>query len=488
MNINNVLFATSEIAPQQPISQITNMTMQLPPAIKTLRRHIYVVVPAYPALLTTIGNTTLLTELNIKGLDAPVSLLEGKLPGSSVKLLLADIPGSFDPANNVDKTTKISNNEYFAHFCQVVVAIAQGEAKLSWQPQLVHCNGWQTGLVPALLAHHGSQVATLFTLHKPDEQQHVAIDQLTQWGLPPSLTTDSAIITEGQLCFTKAALRYADSLSTASPTYAKEICTSTFGCGVEYLLQQRQQHLFGILHGVNYQQWNPAKDKLLPRSYNSHTLDDKVLSKLALQRAFNLPPRERCCLIGIIGDLTSKEGADLLLDIIPKLLQQDIQIILLGKGEIPHVSRLRDLCFNNSEKIAAHIRENNRLSHLIIGGADIYLALSSHPPYAINSRLALRYGTVPVVNNSGALADSVIDTNKETLSNDTASGFLLDLTNAHSLLSTLNRAIAFYQQHPKEWKKVAINGMQQDFSWRRTAKQYIDLYKKTIEARGNIGK
>ncbi len=488
MNIHNVLFATSEIAPHQPISRITDMTMQLPPAIKTLRRHIYVVVPAYPALLTTIGSSTLLSEFKINGLDAPVSLLEGKLPGSSVKLLLADIPGSFDLTNDTDKTAEISNNECFARFCQVIAAIAQGEANLSWQPQLVHCNGWQTGLVPALLAHRESQVATLFTLHQPDKRQHTALKQMTQWGLPSSFTADSSIITEDQLCFAKAAVRYADSLSTTSSTYAKEICTNTFGCGLEHLLQQRQQQLFGILHGINYQQWNPAKDKLLARSYNSHTLDDKVLSKLALQRAFNLPPREKCCLIGIIGDLSSENGVNRLLDIVPQLMQQELQIILLGKGEMPHISRLRDLCLNHSEKIAAHIREDNRLSHLIIGGADIYLTLSHLAPYATHTRLALRYGTVPVVNNSGALADSVIDTNAETLANNTASGFLLDLSNDSSLLSTLNRAITFYQQHPKEWKKIAIHGMQQDFSWRKTAKQYIDLYKKTIEIRGNTGK
>ena len=485
MNIHNVLFATSEITPLQPINQIIDMTMQLPPAIKALRRHIYVVVPAYQELLNAVGTTTLCAEFKINGLEAPVSLFEGKLPGSSVKLLLADIPGFFDHTNETDDNSDIGNNEHFARFCQVIAAIAEGEANLSWEPQLVHCSGWQTGLVPALLAHQDNQVATLFTLHNPSEQECVALAQKAKWGLPPSLTDDSSIIVDGQICFTKAALRYADSVSTTSPTYAKEITTASYGCGLEALLQQRQSQLFGILNGINYQKWNPAKDKRLPRSYNSHTLDDKILSKLALQRAFNLPPRENCCLIGLIGDLTTAEGTDLLLAVIPALLKQNMQIILLGKGEIEYVSQLRDICLNNSEQIAAHIREDNRLSHLIIGGADIYLAPSRLDPCASRSRLALRYGTVPAVNNGSALADSIIDTNDNTLTNNTASGFLLDLTDANSLLTTLNRAISFYLEHPKEWKKIAVNGMQQDFSWRKTAKQYIDLYKKTIETREN---
>jgi starch synthase len=486
MNIHNVLFATSEISPLKPISQITDMTMQLPPAIKTLRRHIYVVVPAYHSLLTALGNNIkLCAEFKINGLEAPVNLLEGKLPGSSVKLLLADIPGFFDSANETDDNTEAANNEHFARFCQVVAAIAQGDAKLTWEPQLVHCNGWQTGLVPALLTHQDHQVATLFTLHNPGEQECVALEQMSGWGLPPSLTDDSSIIMDGQICFTKAALRYADNVSTTSPTYAKEITTASYGCGLEDLLRQRQDHLFGILNGINYQKWNPAKDKRLPRSYNSHTLDDKVLSKLALQRAFNLPPREKSCLIGIIGDLTTTEGTDLMLEVIPELLKQDMQIILLGKGDLEYVSPLRDICLKHSEQIAAHIREDSKLTHLIIGGADIFLAPSRLDPCASRSRLALRYGTVPAVNNGGALADSIIDTNSNTLTNNTASGFLLDLTDANTLLSTLNRAISFYLENPKEWKKIAINGMQQDFSWRRTARQYIDLYKKTIEIRGN---
>ena len=404
--------------------------MQLPPAIKTLRRHIYVVVPAYRNLLEALGkNTKLCAKFKINGLDAPVSLYEGKLPGSSVKLLLADIPGFFDQASAINNTddsaeTGMANNEHFARFCQVVAAIAQGEANLTWEPQLVHCNGWQTGLVPALLTHQDHQVATLFTLHNPGEQACVALEQMSTWDLPPSLTEDPSIIMDGQVCFTKAALRYADNVSTTSPTYAKEITTASYGCGLEDLLRQRQDHLFGILNGINYQKWNPAKDKRLPRSYNSHTLDDKVLSKLALQRAFNLPPREKCCLIGIIGDLTTIEGTDLLLETIPELLKQDIQIILLGKGDMQYISPLRDICLNHSEQIAAHIREDSQLSHLIIGGADIYLAPSRLDPCASRSRLALRYGTVPAVNNRGALADSIIDTNSSSLTNNTASGFL----------------------------------------------------------------
>ncbi len=476
MNIHNVLFATSEIAPPRPISHISDMTMRLPPAIKTLRRHIYVVVPSSPPLLEMIGSTTLRSEITLNGLTTPVRLLEGKLPGSSVKLLLVDIQGTPDPADG--------NNAYFAYFCQIVAIIARGEANLSWHPQLVHCNGWQTGLVPALLAHGDHSVATLFTLHNPAEQQSVSLEQITHSGLPSSFATDTSILTEGQVCFTKAALRYADNISSTSPTYARELCASTHGHHFQSLLQQRQADLFGILNGINYQQWNPAKDKLLVRSYNSHTLDDKVLSKLALQRAFNLPPREHACLIGIIGDLSDDNGIDLLLEFLPTLLQQELQIILLGKGEMAYISQLRDICLNHSEKIAAHVRDDNRLAHMIIGGSDIYLSLSRFAPCASHSRMALRYGTVPVVNNCGALADSVIDTNDASLANDTASGFLLDLNTPSSLLSTLNRPISLYQQQPKAWKKIAVHGMQQDCSWRKTAKQYIDLYKKTIEMRG----
>jgi len=475
MNIHNVLFATSEIAPPQPISRISDMTMRLPPAIKTLRRHIYVIVPGSPSLLDVIGNTTLCAEIKINGLASPVRLLEAKLPGSSVKLLLAVIPATAGPDDN---------NVYFAYFCQVVAIIARGETTLSWQPQLVHCNGWQTGLVPALLAQRDHAIATLFTIHNPDEQQCLSLEQMTHAGLPSSFATDTSILTEGQLCFTKAALRYADNISTTSPTYARELCASTHGDGCDSLLQQRQPNLSGILNGINYQQWNPAKDKLLARSYNSHTLDDKVLSKLALQRAFNLPPREQSCLIGIISDLNDDNSIELLLEILPALLQQELQIILLGKADMAYISQLRDICLNHSEKIAAHVRDDNRLAHMIIGGSDIYLSLSRFAPCASHTRMALRYGTVPVVNNCGALADSVIDTNEASLANDTASGFLLDLNDASSLLSTLICPISLYQQQPKAWKKIAVHGMQQDCSWRKTAKQYIDLYKKTIEMRG----
>ncbi len=485
MNIHNVLFATCEITQQQSINQISDMTMQLPPAIKALRRHIYVVVPAYQELLNVVGKRTLCAEFKVKGLNLSVSLYESKLPGSSVKLLLADIPGNMSHSHEADDNANTDHNEHFARFCQVTVAIATGEANFNWRPQLVHCNGWQTGLIPPLIRHHEKRVATLFTLHNPAKQERVALTLLKNWGLPSSLTNDSSIMTEGQICFTRAALRYADNISTTSPTYAREITTARYGCGIENLLKAREKNLRGILNGINYQKWNPAKDNRLPRSYNSHTIGDKILSKLALQRAFNLPPRENCCLIGIIGELTTTENINQLLTVIPELLKQNMQIIMLGKWEIGYVSQLRNICLNHSEQIAAHIREDNNLSHLIIGGADIYLAPSRLDPCATRPRLALRYGTVPAVNNSSALADCVIDTNEHTLSSNTASGFLLDLTDADTLLTTLNRAITFYLEQPKEWKKIAINGMQQDFSWRKTARQYIDLYKKTIEIQEN---
>jgi len=465
------------------------MTMQLPPAIKTLRRNIYVIAPAYRELLHAQRITTPCAEVKIDGLNKPVRLFEGKLPGSSVKLLLVEIPSFFDRPDNtavVDASNSLTDNEGLARFCQIVAAVAMGDSSLDWKPQLVHCNGWQTGLVPALLAQQENDVTTLFTLFNPGDQECVALEQMVQWGLPPSIGDDTSIVQEGQLCFTRAALRYADMVSTTSATYARELCTNTAKeHGIYELMQQRHNQIHGILNGINYQQWNPAKDKRLPRSYNSHTLDDKILSKLALQREFNLPPCESCCLIGILGDLSSEKGTDLVLEIIPQLLQQNMQIILLGRGEGEYVARLREICMNNSAQIAAHIREDNRLAHLIIGGADLYLAPARHDPCATSSRLALRYGTIPAVTNCGALADSVIDSNDTTLANNTASGFLLDPTSADSLLAGVSRAISLYQERPKEWKKIAINGMQQDFSWRRTAKQYIDLYKKTIEMREN---
>jgi starch synthase len=285
----------------------------------------------------------------------------------------------------------------------------------------------------------------------------------------------------GKLNLLKTGLVFADSINTVSPRYAQEIQSPPLGCGLEGVLQYRSDVLSGILNGMDIHEWNPANDSHLAANYSLATASrGKALCKAALQRELGLAPRPDAPLVGMIGRLDDQKGFDLVAKVIPEwVAQSDAQWAILGRGEPTYHDLFSDLARRFPEKVGARLEQSEPLAHRIEAGADMFLMPSRYEPCGLNQMYSLRYGTVPVVRETGGLADTIVDANDQTLAAGTANGFSFREDNAQALGETLGRACAAYRR-PEVWSRLIATGMGQDWSWTRSAKEYVNLYEKTI--------
>ena len=485
MSNQNILFASSEVHPLIKTGGLADVSGSLPIALKLLRRDVRIIMPAYRLARQNIGPLITRSKLTIPGFADTISILEGRLPGSKITVWLVDSPRHFDrdggPYSDSRGTEWPDNAERFTIFCRAAEQVAMNLAQLGWQPDVVHCNDWQSGLIPALLADHHPRPATVFTIHNLAYQGLFSWEQFQALHLPGKLWSMHAMEFYNYFSFIKGGIVFADMLSTVSPQYAREITTAKFGCGLEQILSQRADRLCGILNGADYTQWNPARDPYLTQSYNSYSLDKKAVNKQQLQQHFKLAQDPHAPLIGIIGRLVEQKGFDLVLSILPQLLQRaGVQIVVLGSGERVLEERLKQASFVYPEGLAAHIGYHEELAHQIEAGADMFLMPSRYEPCGLNQIYSLRYGTLPIVRNTGGLANSVIDANERTIANRTATGIVFGEPTPEVLLHAIDRALSLYRQ-PRQWKKIIFNAMQQDFSWRRSARNYLDLYRKACQ-------
>ena len=486
MNAKNILFATSEVHPLIKTGGLADVSGSLPIAIKTMRKDIRIVMPAYQSVLSKVHDIKTVSHLHIPSTDSHITILETLLPGSSVKVWLIDSPECFDRAGSpyADENGKEwdDNARRFTIFSRAITALALNKAGLDWQPDIVHCNDWQTGLVPALLAQELERPATIFTIHNLAYQGLFSRDIFNHLGLPPSFFDHNSMEFYEKISFIKGGIIYADEINTVSPRYAQEICTPEFGAGLDGLLNVRKDHLTGILNGTDYTQWNPARDPYLHQTYNAHSLDKKLDNKMAIQRHFNLPVDPNIPLIGMIGRLETQKGIDFFLDALPSLTGEALQFVILGSGDKTLENRLLSAQQNMPDQLAIHIGYSEAIAHQIEGSTDIFLMPSRFEPCGLNQLYSLRYGTVPIVRETGGLADTVINATPESILNTTATGITFQEPSASALLDAISHALALYKE-PKLWKKLVFNGMQKDHSWRRSAKNYLDLYQQAQQTR-----
>jgi starch synthase len=479
-----ILFASSEAHPLIKTGGLADVSGSLPRAILSQRQDIRLVIPAYRQVLERTENLALAAYLKLDGVPEPVRILSGRLPGGNVKLYLVDSPVHFDRAGN-PYTTRAGNEwadnaERFTVFCRAIHAVAVNAAGLGWQPDVVHCNDWQTGLVPAMLANSDAAPASVFTIHNLAYQGQYDWKTFKSLQLPPEWWSVDAMEFHNSFSFIKGGLVFADWLTTVSPTYAEEICTKEFGCGLEGLLGHRRTNLTGILNGVDYSVWNPGRDLLIPIQFNRRSLFHKRENKHAVLEHFNLPRKEGAPLFTIISRLVEQKGIDLVIDILPDLVKQGAQLAVLGSGDKTIETALRKAGREYREHVGVHIGYDESLAHLLEAGGDLFLMPSRFEPCGLNQIYSLRYGTVPVVRSTGGLADTVVDTTPETLADNSASGFCFQKASAAALWNAVQRAIKVYRE-PDSWSQIIDTGMHQDFSWKRSAERYIELYRQILD-------
>jgi starch synthase len=473
--MKKILFVTSEAHPLIKTGGLADVSSSLPKALAQLGADVRLVLPNYGAL--KLNNEVYLRSAFKLGLHM-VQLLETKLPGSNVPVFLVDCPEYFGMAGNpyvdVFGHSYANNAERFTLFCRVAVEIAMNRTALDWKPDVVHCNDWQTGLVPALLSLEYKCPQAVFTIHNMAYQGLFSGLTAAALQLPSQLLSQDGLEFHGMISFIKGGIAYADKITTVSPTYAQEIQTPEFGYGLEGLLQYRSDDLVGIINGVD-DEWNPSFDDLIAHKYSVNALQDKVQNKLALQAQLNLPKDEKVLVLGLISRLVEQKGIDLLLDCLPELLTMPVQIVILGSGEKNFELRLHQLAVAYSHKMSLRIGYDESLAHLIEAGVDVFLMPSRFEPCGLNQMYSQCYGTLPIVRRTGGLADTVTDTLPETITNRQATGFIFNDEHHGAFLETIKRAMLLHSLGDV-WRQVQENAMHSNFSWQNSAEQYLALY------------
>jgi starch synthase len=481
-----ILFATSEAHPLIKTGGLADVSGALPKALThntALDVDIKILLPGYSAVINNIKETTPIAEIKVLG--QVCSLVTGKLPGSNVDVII--ILNSYlyerkgGPYSDEDGIEWPDNALRFAVLSRIGSILCSDKSPMpDWRPDLIHCNDWQTGLTPAYMKLlDKSTTKSIISIHNLAFQGNFEATWLRRLELPLEHFQLNGFEYFKQISFLKAGLYYADQLSTVSPTYAKEIQTTKFGFGLEGLLQLRANDLTGILNGIDTQEWNPAVDDFLTEKYSVKNMDGKKAVKQALQEELGLQIDANAPLLGVVSRLTHQKGLDLLPEIMPKLIEKGYQFAILGSGD----KKLEDIFLSYAKRFKDQVSVSTgyyeKLSHRIMAGSDIFIMPSRFEPCGLNQLYGLAYGTPPIVTPTGGLADSVTDTNAQSLKDKSATGFVLEATNSAALMAAISRAIDYWHK-PKVWQQILCNGMQQDISWESSAKSYAALYQKTL--------
>lgn len=479
--MQKILFAASEVYPFIKTGGLADVSSSLPRALLKRGHDIKIILPAYASVLVKAKDAGIkkIGELSITG--QTIILWQTRLPGSRVTVLLVDIPQfsarEGNPYCGPDGGDWTDNHWRFFVFAKVAEAVALNQANLDWQPDIVHCNDWQTGLIPALLAQTSERPASVFTIHNLAYRGLFSYQAFAELGLPGEYWNHEKLEFYGQLSFIKGGLSFADAITTVSPSYAEEIQRVEFGCGLDGVLRARTKDLTGILNGIDADEWNPGSDKLIQQNYNHRTIKQKVNNKIALQAELGLQVDEKIPLLGFIGRLVEQKGIDLILNQINLLLEQDCQLVVLGSGFPNYEQALKNIALQHPHKVSVTLGYNETFAHQIEASADIFLMPSIFEPCGLNQLYSLRYGTLPVVHAVGGLRDTVIESVEDPSNNN---GFVFDEPTAEALHQAIERALASYQQ-PAVWKKLQQNAMKEDYSWEKSAELYEKVYTTILE-------
>ncbi len=485
-----ILFVSPEAYPLIKTGGLGDVSGSLPAALRALGADVRLLIPGYSAVLNNLLNSEQIATIDGLPLVGSVTLIQGEMPDTGVPVLAISSPSLYQRSGGpyVDASGREweDNPLRFGILSRIAALLSCSDTPLAnWIPDVVHCNDWQSGLTPAFMHFMGAgrtefrQAKTMLSIHNLLFQGNYSVDWIGRLGLPPSSYHINGVEYYGQLSFLKAGVFYADVLTTVSPTYAKEIQTEAHGFGMHGLLADREHELHGILNGIDTQEWDPAKDPYLSKNYDGKHLAGKKAVKKALQDRLGLDADVEAPLLGMVSRLTNQKGLDMFLSVAESLLLQRCQIAVLGNGEAALEQSFADLALRHPQQVSATIGYNEPLSHQIMAGADIFIMPSRFEPCGLNQLYGLRYGTPPVVTRTGGLADSVQDSNKDSLKNGAATGFLMDSIEPHQLLLSIERALAYYRK-PKIWRKIQRNGMQLDLSWTHSAKAYLDIYSSLI--------
>ena len=453
-----VLFAAAEAAPLAKVGGMGDVVGTLPPVLRQLDQDVRLIMPFYGLLSEKILASEAVFSVEV--MDQSVQIYESLLPNTDVPLYLV-AHESFAPQRVYGGTDE---NRRFTLFANAVVEFAQS---YEWRPNIIHCHDWHTGLIPAWI-HHCEDIGTVYTIHNLAYQGPSREEMAQIVALPQDYKAHNAMA---------GGIMYADQVSTVSPTYAQEIRTPVHGEGLAGLLDWKAERLQGILNGIDMDQFDPGHDEILPQTFTAETLGERLTNKTALQTETGLQLNPEVFLVGMVSRLVEQKGLDLMLQIIDQFLAySDAQLVVLGSGEAGYEQRLSELNLQFPGRMSYQRRFDPQFAQRIYGGTDAFLMPSRFEPCGISQMIALRYGSVPIVRRTGGLVDTVSHHDPQA---GTGTGYCFDRYEPLDLLTCLVRAWEAYR-HRSTWRQLQQRGMAQDFSWRRSAHDYIAMYQKIM--------
>jgi starch synthase len=477
-----VMLSASEMAPYAKTGGLADVVSALPKALSALGNvDAIAVIPKYGFIddskygLKELPNTIKFSmcgfpyEIKVKYLEFPEGWKAYFLEQGSI-LSRNDIYGYEDDGYR------------FALFARACIELARF---LNFKPDIFHCHDWHAGMIPVYLKTMYREdpffrdTATIFTIHNLGYQGVFSKELLPYIDVDWYEFKAEKLEFWGNVNFIKAGISYSDIVNTVSREYSKEIQTPRYGEQIDSMLRSRANDLYGIVNGIDYDVWNPITDMEIPVRFDLSSVERKVENKVALQKELNLPQDAQIPMMGFVSRLTYQKGPDLIAEAMYEMVSMGAQFVLLGTGEEQYSHLFQKLAHDFPNNVRVNTSFNDSLARRIYAGSDMFLMPSRYEPCGLSQLISMRYGTIPVARRTGGLADTVLDYDPMT---GKGTGFVFEEESPYALVSAVRRAIGFY--HNKyDWQKLIINAMESDFSWRNSAREYIDLYQKAIQKR-----
>ena len=474
-----ILFVAGEANPFIKTGGLGDVMGALPQALKELGVEARVIIPKYKNIINELSkNLKFIKHFNVQlgWRNQYCGIFEHEFEG--VIYYLVDNEFYFNRDNLYGYG---DDEERFSYFDK---AVLETICEIEWYPDIIHCNDWHSGMIPVLLKldyskrKNYSEIKTVTSIHNLLFQGVFSKEILGDYfGYDDEVFNNGSLEFHGGISFMKGAISYSDRISTVSKTYAEEIQTPQYGEKLDGLLKHKNYMLKGIVNGIDYKEYNPCNDHYIYKKFNKKNIEYKLENKLALQRELGLPEKANTPMIGIVSRLAGQKGFDLILSIIDEFLQKDIQIVLLGTGDREYEEHFRMCQGRYRDKISANIKFDNILAHKIYSASDMFLMPSYFEPCGLGQLIALRYGSIPIVRETGGLKDTIVNYDEY---NNVGNGFTFKEYNANALKKAINNALKVYENR-EIWQKLIKEAMESDNSWGKSAKEYMELYQGLIE-------
>ncbi|HJV36518.1 glycogen synthase GlgA [Geomonas sp.] len=481
-----ILFVASEVTPFAKTGGLADVAGALPKTLRSLGHDVRIMMPFYSVVERggmAVRKGRKSASVFVDGIEKKGFLRQASLGEIPVYLIENKEYFSREELYGTPSGDYPDNAQRFSFFCRCVLELLK---KMDFRPDIIHCHDWQTALIPHYLKHERkndpffTKTGVIFTIHNLAYQGLFPVEALETMGLSKECFTMDNLEFYGKINLLKGGIVAADLVTTVSEAYCREIQTPEMGCGMHGVLQTRKDDLYGILNGVDYEEWNPATDKDIMKNYSHASLSGKVVDKIGLQRTMGLASAPETPLIGMVSRMVAHKGFDLITELLPVLSKAPLQLVLLGSGDERYLKALNDAKAAGARNIAFSTGFNHALAPKIYAGSDMFLMPSFFEPCGLGQLIAMRFGSVPVVRKTGGLADSVCDPME---TDKTPNGFVFEEYTADALWDAISRAITAYQDKPL-WKKLMRRGMSCDFSWQHSVHKYLELYRKALHRKG----